>query len=175
MAALVIVCGITLANLGVVLDVWLSYRSEYAAVIKSLQHIDRGSKILIGTSAEGEDPPFEDLTQFPIYYAPTLAVHYANAFVANVFTETGKQPIQVRDDVRRLSIPNGTPVPVRLLSAIAEGRTAVPERWAAIRTWYRDYDYLYLVGPAMANPLPDLLEELDRSGRFALYRIRRTP
>lgn len=175
MAALVIVCGITLANLGVVLDVWLSYRSEYAAVIKSLQHIDRGSKILIGTSAEGEDPPFEDLTQFPIYYAPTLAVHYANAFVANVFTETGKQPIQVRDDVRRLSIPNGTPVPVRLLSAIAEGRTAVPEGWATIRTWYRDYDYLYLVGPAMANPLPDLLEELDRSGRFALYRIRRTP
>jgi len=102
-------------------------------------------------------------------------VHYANAFVANVFTETGKQPIQVRDDVRRLSIPNGTPVPVRLLSAIAEGRTAVPEGWATIRTWYRDYDYLYLVGPAMANPLPDLLEELDRSGRFALYRIRRTP
>jgi hypothetical protein len=66
-------------------------------------------------------------------------------------------------------------VPVRWLSAIFEGKTAVPEGRAAIRTWYRDYDYLYLVGPAIANPLPDLLEELDRSGRFALYKIRRTP
>lgn len=99
--------GITLANLGVVLEVWLSYRSEYSAVIESFQHIDRGSKILIGTTGESEDPPFKDLTQYPMYYAPTLAVHYANAFVSNIFTETGKQPIQARAEVRRLVISNG--------------------------------------------------------------------
>jgi hypothetical protein len=27
----------------------------------------------------------------------------------------------------------------------------------------------------VANPLPDLLEELDNSPRFVLYKIRRTP
>jgi hypothetical protein len=175
MAALAIVGGITLANLGLVLNVWLSYRPEYSAVIESFQHIDRGSKILIGTSAESEDPPFQDLTQFPVYYAPTLAVHYAKAFVSNLFTETGKQPIQVRREVRRLGVPNGGPVPIRLLRAVAAGRTAEPEDIAAVRTWYRDYDYLYLVGPAIANPLPGLLQELDRSGRFVLYKIRRAP
>ncbi|WP_245444422.1 hypothetical protein [Bradyrhizobium sp. Y36] len=175
MAALVIVSGITLANLGLVLDVWLSYRPEYSAVIESFQHIDRGSKILIGTSAESEDPPFQDLTQFPVYYAPTLAVHYAKAFVSNLFTETGKQPIQVRREVRRLGVPNGGPVPIHLLRAIAAGRTTEAEDTAAVSTWHRDYDYLYLVGPAIANPLPDLLQELDRSGRFALYKIRHTP
>lgn len=174
-AALAVVGGITLANLGVVLVVWLSYRSEYSAVIESFQKIDRGSKILIGISGEGEDPPFKDLTQYPVYYAPTLAVHYANAFVSNVFTETGKQPIQARAEVRRLAIPYGGPVPIRLLSAIAAGQMAASDDAVVIRTWYRDYDYLYLVGPAMANPLPDMLNELDRSGRFVLYKIRRTP
>lgn len=175
MAALVMASGITLANLGVVLDVWLSYRSEYSAVIASFQHIDRGSKILIGTSAESEDPPFQDLTRFPIYYAPTLAVHYAHAFVANVFTETGKQPIQPRAELRHLAIPNGGPVPIRLLRAIATGQTTVSDDAGVVRTWDRDYDYLYLVGSGVPNPLPDLLELLDRSGRFALYRIRRRP
>lgn len=175
MAALVTASGITLANLGVVLDVWLSYRSEYSAVIASFQHIDHGSKILIGTSAESEDPPFRDLTRFPVYYAPTLAVHDANAFVANVFTETGKQPIQPRAEVRHLAIPNGGPVPIRLLRAIAGGQTTASDDVGVVRTWYRDYDYLYLVGSAMPNPLPELLEELDKSGRFALYRIRRRP
>lgn len=175
MAALAIVGGITLANLGVVLVVWLSYRSDYSAVIESFQKIDRGSKILIGISGEGEDPPFKDLTQYPIYYAPTLAVHYANAFVANVFTETGKQPVQTRTAVRGLAIPYGGPVPIRLLSAIAAGEMTTSDDTVVVRTWYRDYDYLYLVGPAMANPLPDLLTELDRSGRFVLYKIRHVP
>lgn len=175
MAALAVVGGITLANLGVVLEVWLSYRSEYSAVIESFQHIDRGSKILIGTTGESEDPPFKDLTQYPMYYAPTLAVHYANAFVSNIFTETGKQPIQARAEVRRLVISNGGLVPIRRLSAIATGETAASDDTGVVRTWYRDFDYLYLVGPAIANPLPELLKELDRSGRFVLYKIRRKP
>ena len=175
MAALAIVGGITLANLAVVLVVWLSYRADYSALIQSFQKIDRGSKILIGTSGEGDDPPFKDLTQYPMYYAPTLAVHYANAFVANVFTEAGKQPIQARAEVRRLAIPYGGPVPIRLLSAIAAAQITASDNVAFIRTWYLDYDYLYLLGTGVANPLPGMLEELDRSERFALYKIRRTP
>ncbi|BAC47737.1 blr2472 [Bradyrhizobium diazoefficiens USDA 110] len=175
MAALAIVGGITLANLAVVLVVWLSYRGDYSAFIRSFQKIDRGSKILIGTSGEGDDPPFKDLTQYPMYYAPTLAVHYANAFVPNVFAEAGKQPVQARTEVRRLAIPYGGPVPIRLLSAIAAGQMTASDDAAFIRTWYRDYNYLYLLGTGVANPLPDMLKELDRSERFVLYKIRRTP
>jgi hypothetical protein len=176
MAALGVVGGITLANLAVVLVVWLSYRADYSAFIDSFQKIDRGSKILIATHGEGEDPPFKDLTQFPMYYAPTLAVHYAHAFVPNVFTEVGKQPVQARAEIRRLAMPyDGGPVPMPFLSAIAAGRMTASNDLAYIRTWDRDYDYLYLLGPGMANPLPDLLEELDRSRRFVLYKIRRRP
>ena len=174
MAALAAVSAITLANLTVVYAVWLPYRADYASIIASFHKIDRGSKVLIGDSGDGEDPPFNDLTRYPMVYAPTLAVHYANAFVPNLFTAVGKQPVQARAAEQRLAIPEGGPVPVRLLAAIAAGQTlsGVPP---FIRAWQRDYDYLYVLGPHMANPLPDLLEELDSSTRFVLYKIRRTP
>jgi hypothetical protein len=173
-AALAAVTGITLANLAVVFVVWLSYRADYAAIIESFHKIDRGSLVLVGGSGAGEDPPFSDLTQYPMASAPTLAVHYANAFVPNVFAAVGKQPVQARAAVRRLAIPYGGPVPIRVLTAIAAGQTPsdIPP---FIRTWHRDYDYLYVLGPRVANPLPNLLEELDRSARFVLYKIRRTP
>jgi hypothetical protein len=174
MAALTAVAGITLANLAVVFVVWLSYRADYASIIESFHKIDRGSRILVGGSGEGEDPPFNDLTRYPMGYAPTLAVHYANAFVPNLFTAVGKQPVQPRTAVQRLAIPYGGPMPIRVLAAIATGQTPsdIPP---FIRTWTRDYEYLYVLGPRVANPLPNLLEELDSSARFVLYKIRRAP
>jgi hypothetical protein len=173
-AALAAVTSITLANLAIVFMVWLSYRADYAAIIKSFHKIDRGSLVLIGGSGEAEDPPFSDLTQYPMTYAPTLAVHYANAFVPNLFTAVGKQPVRARPAIQRLAIPYGGPMPIRVLAAVAAGQTpsGTPP---FVRTWYRDYDYLYVLGPHVMNPLPNLLEELDRSARFVLYKIRRTP
>jgi hypothetical protein len=173
-AALAIVTAITLANLTTVYVVWLSYRVDYADIISSFQKLDRGSRVLVASSGEGEDPPFNDLTQYPMAYAPTLAVHYANAFVPNLFAEVGKQPVRARSSVQRLAIPYGGQVPIRGLAAIAARQTG-PEIPSFVRTWYRDYDYLYVLGPSVANPLPDLLEELGRSPRFVLYKIKRTP
>jgi hypothetical protein len=173
-AALTAVAGITLANLTVVFVVWLSYRGDYASIIESFHKIDRGSRVLIGVTGEGEDPPFNDLTQYPMTYAPTLAVHYVNAFVPNVFTEVGKQPVQPRAAVQRLATPYGGRMPIRVLAAIDAGQTPsdIPP---FIRTWTRDYEYLYVLGPRVANPLPNLLEELESSARFVLYKIRRAP
>jgi hypothetical protein len=173
-AALLVVSGVILANLATVFAVWLSYRADYAALIASFQKLDRGALVLVGTSGNGDDPPFNDLTDYPMAYAPTLAVHYANAFVPNVFTETGKQPLRPSATVQRLAIPYGGPVPMRLLSAIATGN-APDGAPSFIQTWHRDFDYLYVLGPASANPLPDRLQEVDRSARFVLYKIDRRP
>jgi len=173
-AALTIVAAITLANLTTVYVVWLSYRADYAAIIESFHKIDRSARVLVASSGEGEDPPFNDLTQYPMAYAPTLAVHEANAFVPNLFTEVGKQPVRARSSVQRLAIPYGGPVPIRGLAAIAAGQT-LAEIPPFVRTWYQDYDYLYVLGPSVANPMPNRLEELDRSARFVLYKIKRTP
>jgi hypothetical protein len=171
---LLVVSGVILANLATVFAVWLSYRADYAALIASFQKLDRGALVLVGTSGNGDDPPFNDLTEYPMAYAPTLAVHYANAFVPNVFTETGKQPLRPSATVQRLAIPYGGPVPMRLLSAIATGN-APDGAPSFIQTWHRDFDYLYVLGPASANPLPDRLQEVDRSARFVLYKIDRRP
>jgi hypothetical protein len=130
--------------------------------------------VLVGSSGDGEDPPFRDLTQYPMVYAPTLAVHYANAFVPNLFTEVGKQPVRPSAAASRLAIPYGGPMPIRVLSAIAAGQI-LPDAPPFVRTWDRDYAYLYVLGPHIDNPIPELLEELDRSDRFVLYKIRRAP
>ena len=173
-AALILTASITLANVAVVWMVWLSYRADYAAVIESFGKIERGGLVLIGSSGEGGDPPFQNLTDYPMYYAPTLAVAYADAFVPNLFTAVGKQPVQARGAVQRLAIPHGGPVPVATLTAIAAGKIAdgVPPH---IRSWDRDYDYLYLLGPRLDNPMPERLTELVSAARFTLYKIRRVP
>jgi hypothetical protein len=166
------VAAITLANLAVVYFVWLSYRADYAALIASFAKIEKGATVLSGTTGTGDDPPFNNLTDYPFYYAPTLAVHYAKAFVPNLFTAAGKQPVTVRDDMRHLAVPHGGPVPLPILARIAAGKTAdiVPPY---LRNWSRDFQYLYVLGTPAANPMPELLEELDRSSRFVLYKIRR--
>lgn len=171
-AALGGVTAITLANLAVVYVIWLSYRADYAAMIASFGKLDKGARVLVATSGNGDDPPFQDLTEYPMAYAPTLAVHYAKAFVPNLFTGAGKQPVRAQPAVERLDIPYGGPVPVTILAAIAGGKTGagVPP---FIRSWDRDFDYLYVLGPHSPNPLPALLDELDRSSRFVLYKIGR--
>jgi hypothetical protein len=170
--ALYAVALITVANVLVVYFVWLTYRADYAALIDSFGRIEKGATVLSGTTGLGDDPPFNNLTDYPFYYAPTLAVHYAHAFVPNLFAAAGKQPVTVREDMRHLAVPHGGPVPMSILSAIAAGKTAdiVPQY---LRRWTSDFQYLYVLGTPAANPLPELLEELTRSSRFVLYKIRR--
>ncbi|MEP7029884.1 MAG: hypothetical protein ABI830_03005, partial [Pseudolabrys sp.] len=170
--ALVGTACITLANLAVVTTVWLSYRADYAAMIASFAKIDKGARVLTGTSGNGDDPPFNDLTQYPFYYAPVLAVHYADAFAPNLFTAVGKQPVVARASIAHLDTPHGGPVPMTILSALAAGKTAdIVPRY--LRNWTVDFDYLYVLGPPAGNPLPALLEERERSSRFMLYKIRK--
>jgi hypothetical protein len=83
--------------------------------------------------------------------APMLAVHYANAFVPNLFTEVGKQPAGAGERSRPPSRhPHGGPTPIRVLAAIAAGQTSsdIPP---FIRTRYRDDDYLYV---RVSGPVP---------------------
>ena len=174
LAALACVVAVMLPNLAVVSKVWLSYRADYAAMIESFGKLKKGSLVLVGGSKSGDDPPLDNLTAYPISHAPTLAVHYANAFVPDLFTASGKQPIRPRRSFERLDEGASSPVPVGILTAIAAGKSsdAVP---IYLRSWPRDFDYLYLLGPHIENPLPDRLEELDASRSFVLYKIRRAP
>lgn len=169
--ALAVAAAITLVNAAAVTSVWLSYRSDYAAAIAAFQHMQKGAKVLIGDSGDAPDPP-ADLRDYPIYNVATLAVAYADGFVPSLFTERGKQPISPRPEWERLAVPYGNLVPMQLLERIAErGVSAGAPRF--IRSWARDFDYLFLLGPKIANPMPGRLVEVTRAPRFVLYRIRK--
>jgi hypothetical protein len=162
---------LTVANIGLVARVWLDYKAEYHALKRSFGMIERGSRVLIGHSGTAPDPP-DDLSEYPAYHAPTLAVHYASAFVPTLFAYAGKQPVQVVPAFKQLAIAQGGPAPIQLLKSLVDG-SANPQATGFVGNWHRKFEYLYLLGPHIANPIPGLLEELATASRFTLYRINR--
>ena len=162
---------IALALTANVSAVWLSYQDEYAKMKLSFASIQHGSTILIARTSEEQSDP----TEFPIYYSPTLAVHYAGAFVSSFYVDPGSgvRNVRLKNEFQRFQVHKAVeslPVPVQKLKAIADGRQAfdVP---AYAYHWDRDFDYLYLVGRRIPNPMPQLLQELFAGERFILYRI----
>src|SRR5690606_17293426 len=137
---------------------WTSYRAEYAAMRESFKLLGKGARVLIGHGGEANDPPMHNLTEYPIYNAPTLAVNDADAFVPNFFTARGKQPVAVGPGLEHLYVPHAGPAPIRLLKQIAENGAPAGTP-AFVRSWPKDYDYLYVLGPRVPNPMPALLDE----------------
>ena len=169
--ALALAAAITIINVGNVTNVWRSYREDFAAARKSFELLPKGAVVLTAQSGEGDDPP-ADLRDYPIFNVPTLAVHYADAFVPHLFTAQGKQPVTPRASWHRLDIPEGGFLPVSFLKYVAEhGPPAGTPPF--VTNWTRDFDYLYLIGPSIPNPMPDRLEFVMAAPRFALYRVRK--
>jgi hypothetical protein len=172
LAALACAAAVTCANLAVVLFVWISYRTDYEDLIESFGKIDKGSFVLVSHSGEGDDPPLRSLFEYPIHNAPTLAVHYANAFVPSFFAAPGKQPIVARARYQHLveQASYGI-IPISVLKAIADEKVHDAPQFVA--AWRREFDYLYVLGPRAENPMPGDLIELYASRRFVLYAIRK--
>jgi hypothetical protein len=171
LGSLACVSAVTLTNLVVVCAVWGSYQSDYAEMIASFGKLEPAARVLVADSGAASDPPLEDLIAYPMYHAPVLAVHYAQAFVPTLFTAAGEQPVRAQPDVARLDVPYAGPAPMALLAAIAAGNTP-PGTPLFVRAWPDDYDYLYVLGPHTANAVPVVLEEAASGRRFVLYRIR---
>ena len=170
-AAIALAAAIVIVNVGDVTSVWLSYRDDFAAARKSFELLPKGAVVLTAQTGEGDDPP-ADLRDYPVFNVPTSAVHYADAFVPHLFTAPGKQPVTPRAAWQRLHIPEGGFLPVKFLKYIAE-RGAPVGTPPFVQNWPRDYDYLYLIGPSIPNPMPDRLQFVMGAPRFALYRIRK--
>jgi hypothetical protein len=107
-----------------------------------------------------------------MFNVPTLAVHYADAFVPHLFTMPGKQPVSPRTPWKQFEFPERGFLPVKFLTHIAERGTPAGTP-AFVENWQRDFDYLYLIGPSIPNPMPDRLAFVMEAPRFALYRVRK--
>jgi hypothetical protein len=170
-----IVGGIIIVNLGYTAYIWLSYRGDYAALKASFALLQRGSFVLVGQSALNEAPATL-LTDIPMHRAPSLAVHYANAFVSSMYTFSGQNPVRVRRDLSRFEVDSKTetyiPPSLRTLQMLARGEK-VPDAPRYVQTWAQDFDYVYLVGRHVPDAIPNVLDELTTSKRFTLYRVRK--
>jgi hypothetical protein len=169
-SALAVVCAVGVVDLAEVAAMQVAYRAEYRTLVASFAQLPPHARVLVGHSGKGDDPP-RDLSQYPMYHAPVMAVEVSNAFVTSLFTYAGKQPILARPWIRRLSLDQGGPIPEVLLAAIAHGWRPPPEA-SFVAYWTRDFDVLYLVGPPIPNPLPDVLAPIASGRRFVMYRIK---
>jgi hypothetical protein len=152
---------------------WITYDKEYMDLKASFRLLKKDSRVLVGFGGNNELTPTH-LSDAPMLHAPTLAVHYAKALVPTLFAFPGLQPVTLKPEFthfRILQTQLNDPVPMQVLKAIATGaeRNNLPE---FVRHWPDYYDYLYLLGPHISNPVPGILQEIDESKSFTLYRIR---
>jgi hypothetical protein len=169
--ALICVAALISFNLVIVQSVWFSYRDDYREMQASFRTLTPNAHVV---AALGDaDSGFNALLH-PIQFAPTLAAYARHAFIPQLATFPGMQPLTGAASVRRLMITDGMQLrlsPFSLLKDIAEGRIGDGDP-AFLKTWAADYDYLYLSGPHTPNPLPRLLTEMVTAERFTLYKIR---
>jgi hypothetical protein len=111
--------------------VWWQRQQDFWEMRESFKALGFGSRALI--AADG--PPEGDVT--PIYYAPTLAAHYAGAFLPTLYTIKGAQSL-----VKTLpgyDIPNGLDYLPQPLSKILAN-----EGPPYTRDWRNRYEYVFV-------------------------------
>jgi hypothetical protein len=162
-----VLSAIALLNTGHAATVWLEYRPDYTAIKSSFSLIESGAFVLVASDGSSA-------AEVPLYHAPVLAVHYANAFVPSLFSAPFT-PMRVHAERNNLDLADTyrhyTPVPFSVLAAISEGRMLATSR---IACWPSDFDYLYLIGTQFLNPMPDRLTAIAAGKKFTLFRIKKS-
>ena len=171
--AAAVVAGVTIANVACVTAVWSAYQPVYRAMIASFDKIAPRARVLVAYAGRVDDPPLLHLADYPLYHAPTLAVHYRGAFVPTLFATAGKQPLTVAPGLERLSFSCGGPVAVETLRGVAAGVPEAAAGLAFVQNWTRDFDDVYVLGRAVTDPMPGILDLVERQPTFSLYRVRK--
>jgi len=162
--------GVLVANYATAVVVSREYEKEYAALISSFAMVEKGARVLIAHGGEAHDPPIRNLEEYPMYNAPTLAVHYADAFTPSFFTAKGKQPIAAKSHVASIDAPYAGPVPVEFLTRAINGGP-MPKYLAFAQHWRENFDYVYILWPEKSERPKDGFIPLAKGRHFGLYRI----
>jgi hypothetical protein len=166
-----VIVALILVNVSYVGYVWTSYQNDYKAIKASFALLRQNAFVLVGSTTPHDTTLLMDA---PMWRAPTLAVHYAKAFVSSLYTVPGTHAVEVKSEWQHLDINNKSetyePASLATLKKIAEGEN-VPSAPQYIRNWQNDFEYVYLLGPHTPNALPKILVEIAESRRFTLYRV----
>jgi hypothetical protein len=149
--------------------VWIEASRATDAFRLSMNHIERGSKVLVAYADPdaGEGPRDHGLV-----HAACLAIIERSSMVTTAFTVVGKQIMRARSEYRdRVDTEDGTPPSVaQLVELAADPEMESDAYWS---DWTADYDYVYVLftRPGQENPAPAHLAAKFVGERFALYRI----
>jgi hypothetical protein len=161
--------------------IWLLRQADLRAVDRVLALVPAGAAVLpmeylpteaqidrtapLGRFLSEKTPTF--------WHYPVLAIMDRHAFVPNLFTAAGKQPIRVLAPWNAIAVPEGTLASVDELGRGDPAAGAYPARWREC------FDYILVVNadmPNAAGPLPvsPALSLAADEGFARLYRIART-
>jgi hypothetical protein len=126
------ITAIALFSVGFSAMVWWKRQQDFAEIRESFNALAPGSRALIAADTY----PLQ-VNMAPLYYAPTLAAHYAGAFVPTLYTIKGAQPLV--KTIPGYDIPNGFDYLPQSLSKIV-----LNEGPPYTRDWRNHYDYIFV-------------------------------
>lgn len=167
-----------LLAVGFARSIWTMSRWEIAvrdmaATERAMEPLPRGA-LLLPVRGEERSPGRPRLAGFGDLHThyPALAVIQREVFVPGLFSFVGRQPLRVRPEWLRLSVPDGSPPsPAELARA---GSPEVLAEYPYLANWRSDFQYLLLIDAERTAPdrLPHGLELMADEGFARLYRIR---
>lgn len=170
--------GLGLARTGVVAAAWWNAQSDVRAVREALRSVPAGSSVLPAAHDIREDQmagaPFGRYYALHamIWHLPELAISQQHAFVPNIFSIPGQQPLRIRERWAPMSDMHADK-PVRP-SELAAGNFPPAHRY--LEHW-RSFDYMLVINADLPDadggtfPAADLELVADK-GFAVLYRIR---
>jgi hypothetical protein len=145
--------------------VWDRLGLTTSAFARSVGMIERGARVLV---VDGDRASGDDVSDFELVHAASLATIERSALVSTMFTVKGKQVLHVRENFRRyVETEDRTPpsIPYFLQAAHKD----MPYFFA---NWPQHFDYVYILFTKHgANPDPTDLKQLVDGPNFQLYRV----
>ncbi|MEW5684348.1 MAG: hypothetical protein AB1942_05485 [Pseudomonadota bacterium] len=165
--------SLVLVRSGEVAAAWAGTARDLGSIRMAVASMPVGSRMVTVADdpADRSEAPFgRYLRGHPMYWNyPSLAVRWRHAFVPNLFTQSGQQPLRVGREMDPISAPFGAPPGV---AALARPSPRDPQY---MRHWRSCFDYVLVlnadVAPAPTTSVPARELQLVRDEGFAeLYR-----
>ena len=135
---------------------------------RSVMLIERGARVLI---VHADRSSGEDVSDYELVHAASLATIERSALVSTTFTVEGKQPLLVREEFRRY-VETEDRTPPSIPYFLEAARNDVPYFFTR---WPMHFDYVYILFTKLgaANPDPEDMTGIFDGPSFQLYRVMR--
>ena len=147
---------------------WREIEANIKDFRQAMEKIDVGGRILV---IESDRPTGTFTTNKPLSHMACLAMIHRSAFVADAFTEPGKQILAVRPDYLAQSNAQDDDQPTvsETMAVLDHPESAKGLYWAL---WWRRFDYIVvLYTDGRLEPPPPHLSPIYDGRRFEVYKV----